>query len=47
MKEQRVIIHDEVLVEGEPACAIDQNWRADAIDLLRDLVHIGARLAVL
>jgi len=29
MKEQRTIIHDEVLVEREPAFAIDQNWRAE------------------
>jgi hypothetical protein len=46
MKEQRVIIHDEVLVERKAACAIDQNWRADAIYLLRDLMHICPGLLV-
>ena len=40
VEEQWFIIHDEVLVEREPACAFDHNGRIDAIDPVRNLMHI-------
>src|SRR5690606_18845524 len=46
MKQQWLIIDDEVLVERESAGAFDPERRIDAIDPLCNLMHIGPGLAV-
>jgi hypothetical protein len=46
VKEQRFIIHDEILVEGEAACTFDYNRRIDAIDPVSNLMYIRPGLPV-
>ncbi|MNL46930.1 hypothetical protein D3C87_1696800 [compost metagenome] len=41
MKQQRRVVVDQILVEGESA-ARDLDWRGDAINAVRDLVDCGA-----
>src|SRR6266545_23199 len=46
VEKQWHVIRDEVLIEREPACAFDRNWRVDAIDRVSHLMHIRPGLPV-
>jgi hypothetical protein len=45
VKEQRLLVHDEELVEAEASTG-DLHGRADPEDAIRDFVNVGARLGV-
>jgi hypothetical protein len=46
VEEQWILIHDEVLVKREPACTLDHNRRANAIDSLSNFMHLRPELPV-
>jgi hypothetical protein len=46
VKEQGFIVHDEVLVERQPACAWDPHRRIDPMNPISDLMHIRPRLRI-
>jgi hypothetical protein len=46
MKEQRLIVYDEILIKRKAAGAFGDDWRVDAIDLVRHLMHVRSRLRV-
>jgi len=46
MEEQRLVVHEQVLIEREPASTFDDDRCADALDPVGDLVYSGFELFV-